>query len=83
MKISKGDSMISITRPTSDKIPYIKQVANEIAKQAPDFIIDITGGYEGAFVPSLRYTYTFDTDGLRKDMIDYVQTTIPTIASSD
>ena len=75
--------MISITRLTSDKIPYIKQVANEIASQVPDFIIDITGGYEGAFVPSLRYTYTFDTDGLRKDMIDYVQTSLPTATSSD
>lgn len=75
--------MISITRLTSDKIPYIKQVANEIAKQAPDFIIDITGGYKGAFVPSLRYTYTFDSDGLRKDMIDYVQTTIPTTTPSN
>lgn len=75
--------MISITRLTSDKIPYIKQVANEIAEQVPDFIIDITGGYEGAFVPSLRYTYTFDTDGLRKDMIDYVQTSLPTATSSD
>ena len=75
--------MISITRQTSDKIPYIKQVANEIASQVPDFIIDITGGYKGAFVPSLRYTYTFDTDGLRKDMIDYVQTSLPTTTSSD
>lgn len=75
--------MISITRSTSDKIPYIKQVASEIAKQVPDFIIDITGGYEGAFVPSLRYTYTFDTDGLRKDMIDYVHTTIPTTTTPD
>lgn len=75
--------MISITRQTSDKIPYIKQVANEIASQVPDFIIDITGGYEGAFVPSAKYAYTFDTDGLRKDILDYVQTTIPTTPSSD
>ena len=75
--------MISITKPTSDKIPYIKQIASEIAEQVPDFIIDIQGGYEGAFVPSLRYTYTFDTDGLRKDIEDYVQTTIPTTTSSD
>lgn len=75
--------MISITRLTSDKIPYIKQVANDIASQAPDFIIDITGGYEGAFVPSLRYTYTFDTDGLRKDIEYYVQATISTTTSSD
>lgn len=75
--------MINITIPTSDKIPYIKQVANEIASQVPDFIIDITGGYKGAFVPSLRYTYTFDTDGLRKDILDYVQTTIFTATSSD
>ena len=75
--------MISITRLTSDKISYIKQVANEIAKQTPDFIIDITGGYKGAFVPSLRYTYTFDTDGLRKDIEYYVQTTISTTTPSN
>ncbi len=75
--------MISITTPTSDKIPYIKQVANEIASQLPDFIIDITGGYEGAFVPSLRYTYTFDTDGLRKDIEEYVQATISNAPSPD
>lgn len=75
--------MISITTPTSDKIPYIKQVANEIASQLPDFIINITGGYEGAFVPSLRYTYTFDTDGLRKDIEEYVQATISNAPSPD
>ena len=69
--------MISITKPTSDKIPYIKQIASEIAEQVPDFIIDIQGGYEGAFVPSAKYTYTFDTDGLRKDILEYVQTSRP------
>lgn len=73
--------MVTITKSTIDKIPYIGQVANDIASQVPDFIIDITGGYEGALVPSLRYTYTFDTDGLRKDIIDYAQTTIPIITS--
>lgn len=75
--------MISITRLTSDKIPYIKQVANEIASQVPDFIIDITGGYEGAFVPSLRYTYTFDSEGLRKEILEYVQATISVTTPSD
>ena len=83
MKISNGDSMIRITRPTSDKIPYIKQVASEIANQVPSFIIDITGGYEGAFIPSAKYTYTFDSESLRKDMIDYVHATIPTTTTSD
>lgn len=82
-KINKGDDMVTITKSTADKIPYIGQVANDIASQVPDFIIDITGGYKGAFVPSVKYTYTFDTDGLRKDIIDYVQTTIPTTTSSD
>lgn len=75
--------MIKVTKTTIDKIPYALQVASAITTDDTIYIIDITGGYEGAFVPSLRYTYTFDSDGLRKDILDYVQTTIPTTTPSD
>lgn len=75
--------MIQITKTTVDKIPYALQVASTIVTGDTIYIIDITGGYEGAFIPSLRYTYSFDTEGLRKDILDYVQTTIPTTTSSD
>ena len=70
--------MIQVTKTTFDKIPYIMQVADSINTDGYTFIIDITGGYMGAFVPSAKYTYTFDTDGLRKDIEDYVQATIST-----
>ena len=70
--------MIQITRPTIDKIPYVMQVADSINTDGYTLIIDITGGYKEAFVPSAKYTYTFDTDNLRKDIEDYVQATIPT-----
>lgn len=75
--------MIQVTKTTDDKIPYARQVANEIDTYGYTLVMDITGGYEGAFVPSLRYTYSFDSEGLRKDIIDYVQATIPTTTSSD
>lgn len=75
--------MIQVTRTTDDKIPYARQVANEIDTHGHTLIMDITGGYEGAFVPSVKYTYTFDSEGLRKDIIDYVRTTIPTTTTSD
>lgn len=75
--------MIRVTRTTIDKIPYALQVVSEIAMQVPDLIVDIQGGYEGAFVPSLRYTYTFDSEGLRKEILEYVQATISVTTPSD